>query len=150
MQLRNYLHSDEFGFAWNRFFKAPEIADILDWINLRLEIFKELENLANGINQNHPSKIRSRNVQYRSYSWNSFESEIINQIKFDEISDLIDELIGSGNDLAHLYLILKASRPAIESLFMEPEIQQVIESFENLGFDVERYKQFSYQILKWN
>lgn len=138
--------------VWNKFLSSSEIEDIIQWmrshgVNVREEM-KYFSALPDSVIVT-PSRLRiKRNAL--NYSVKAFENEVKEQILIHKLNDLIDELIASGNDFAHLYLILHVSRPAIEKLFQDSEFFQASENLGNLGVDVDYLKFLVYDILRWN
>lgn len=152
-ELHKYFNSDEFQAAWSAFKASPEVEDIFEWVKTHgVNVDREITMLSDEINHIMPKHLRS----YRSkrtaekFSVRSFEEEVKAQIKFGDLNALIDQLLANGNDFTHLYLILKLSRPALEELFLKPEIQTAISSLEELGVNTEAFKTTLYDLLRWN
>lgn len=148
--LIKYLRGDEFRAAWNIFVGSPEVEDIFQWIKSHgVNVDHEISLIQSHIDEITPQHIRSKR-SVLSYSLRSFEDELRSQIQIDEINALIDKLLEDGNDFAHLYLILKVSRPALEKLFEDENIKLVISNLKAHGVDLANVKPSIYQILRWN
>ena len=147
--LIKYLYNPKFTAAWKVLISSSEIEDILEWmgshgVNIESEIIifaKEAKRI--------PSKFL-RNRLISGFSLNSFQEELQAQINFEELDKKIEELLEDGNDLAHLYLILSVTQPAIENIFAEPEIEVVLKQLRLLGIDIDGIKSFLYKTLRWN
>lgn len=151
-EVANYLNSDEVGVAWIKFVDSSEVEDIIQWMRSHgVNVENEIQNFSTIPDSVTitPSRLRT-NRSPPNYSVQALEDEVKEQILIEELNDLIDELIGDGNDFAHLYLILQLSRPALNKLFNEPEILLATESLRNLGVNVGYLKFLIYKILRWN
>lgn len=156
-ELVQYLHSEEFLTAWKIFTSYSEVEDIFAWIkNHGVNLEHEIELFCVEIDQITPSHIfhelgtNLKSEDVHGFSIQAFEDELRDEILFEDLNKLIDELLESGNDFAHLYLIFRVSRPALERLFEDEEIQQAIGRLEMLGVDVDAIKASVYDILRWN
>lgn len=141
-------HSSEMKNAWNAFVTSSEIEDIVEWMgNHGVNIDKELQKLSDDILNIMPMHLRSSAAE--NFSIKVYENELMDQIKIDDMNDLINELLTNGDDFAHLYLILKVSRPALEKLFLSEDIHQAVEHLIEHGVDVENLKTLTYDLLRW-
>lgn len=141
-------HSEEIESAWRVFKSSSEIEDIIAWMNSHgVHIAHELLAISNHIEGILPMHLRSNLAE--NFSLKTYEKEVKEQIKFDEMNVLIDELLANGDDFAHLYLILRVSRPALERLFLSDEIKEATEHLTEHGVDVENLKLIVYEILRW-
>lgn len=148
-ELVKYLRCEEFKTAWKVFESSSEVEDIFEWMkNHGVEASHEMQLMADEFENVTPLHIRSR--RFHSFSIGNFKDELGEQIQFEEIDNVIDQLLANGNDFAHLYLILKVSRPALEKLFEERELKKAAFNLSRLGFDVSFMKQFAYNLLRWN
>ena len=143
------LHSDEVKQAFDKFVTSSEVEDIVEWMRSHgVDINQEMTEFSQELNKASPRPVRSK--RFLPFSIRSYEDELKDQIKIDEMKEVIDKQINDGNDLTQLYLILRVSRPALEKLFEEEEIVKAVESFENLGVDLEYLKSTVYELFRWN
>lgn len=146
-----YLYTDEFQAAWTVFKSAPEVEDIYSWmLSHGVNLDNEVTAFSSELSQITFAHLRLQGRVLQNFSLKTFQDELKAQIKFDELNALIDSLLESGNDFAHLYLILKVSRPALEKLFLEEQIQVAVSRLESLGVDVENLKLKVYEVLRWS
>lgn len=149
-----YLRSEEFKHAWNVFATSSEVEDIIQWMkNHGVFVERELDILANQFELITPGEVflpASSTSDTDNFSVKTFEDELKQQIRLDDMKILINDLLTDGSDFAHLYLILEVSRPALEKLFETSDIQQSVETLKKFGIDVEYLKLFLYNILRWN
>ncbi|KAG5677729.1 hypothetical protein PVAND_007460 [Polypedilum vanderplanki] len=132
--LIKYLKSDSFMSALNTFVKSEEVDDIIEWMQSHgVDIKLEIEEFSEDISSIHQSSLILQQFFYEQFSLSTFEEEIRNEIKYDKMNELIDNFLQDGNDFAQLYLILKVSKPSLENIFMNAEIQNVIGELKNLG-----------------
>jgi hypothetical protein len=149
LSLITFLYSPRFTAAWDIFTTSPEIEDIFEWMgNHGVNVESEINIFSEEVKRLSSNTIRRRMIQ--GFSIKSFEEEMKSQINFEDLNDTIDELLKAGNDFAHLYLILSVTRSAIEKVFEEPEIQEIVEHLTALGIDLEGLKDFVYQMFRWN
>lgn len=147
--LVTYLYSPKFKSAWEIFISSPEVEDIFEWMsNHGVNVESEIKTFSEELKKIHEMSLRRR--KFQGFSIKSFEREIKEQINFEELNATIDDLLQAGNDFTHLYLILRVTQPAIEKIFDEPEIQQVVEHLTSLGIDLASMKAFVYESFRFN
>lgn len=145
-QLVRYLHSDEFQKAWNVFKTSSEVEDIFDWMRQHnVDVNRKVSKLSSEVEEITPIRRGSRDFSIRA-----FELELKQQIKSNEIDELISRFLKDGNDFAHLYLILQVSRPALEKLFERDEIKHAVESLKAYGADIDGLKVVVRHMLRWD
>ena len=144
-----YLYSPGFTAAWKVFTSSSEVEDILEWMGSHgVDIASEIIVFAEEAKRIPPKLLRNRLIA--GFSLSSFEEELQAQINFEELDKKIEELLEDGNDLAHLYLILSVTKPAIEKIFNEPEVELAMSQLRPLGIDFDDIKKFLYKTLRWN
>lgn len=149
--LIKYLKSDKFKSAWNILAQSEEVDNIVEWMQTHGVDGEEIvENLFQDIITIHQSSLQLERVIFEQFSLTTFEDEIRNEIKYEELNALIDSYLNDGNDFTHLYLILKVSKPALEQIFMNNEIQDVMDDLRHLGLNVDYLKVIVYSLLRWN
>jgi hypothetical protein len=153
--LINYLKSDKFKSAWNTLMQSEEIDDILDWMRSHgVDFHSHVRDFGQDISRIHQSSLMLNEQQprlfFEQFSLTSFEDEIRNEIKQKEVTELIDKLLNDGNDFAHLYLILKVSKPALENVFANDDAKEVAADLIALGVNVEYMKDVIYRTLRWD
>lgn len=148
-ELFNYLRCEELQTAWKAFETSSEVEDIFEWMhNHGVQVSEEMQLMSEEFQNITPLNGRTR--RFHNFSLGTFKDELTEQIQFEEIDALIDKLLANGNDFAHLYLILKVSRPALEKLFEAPELKKATLSMTRLGFDMNFVKHFVFKLLRWN
>lgn len=149
--LLKYLKSDKFKAACSLFVQSEEVDNIVEWMQTHgVDVQLFIENLSEDIISIHQSSLILDRLFFEQFSLTTFEDEIKNEIKYDEMNALIDSYINDGNDFAQLYLILKVSKPALEHIFMSSEIQDVMNDLRHLGLNVDYLKIIIYDLLRWN
>ncbi|XP_070494774.1 uncharacterized protein [Chironomus tepperi] len=149
--LIKYLKSDTFKSAWNIVAQSEDVDNIVEWMQTHgVDIEEIVENLFQDIITIHQSSLQLDRIIFEQFSLTTFEDEIRNEINYDEMNALINRYINDGNDFAHLYLILKVSKPALEQIFMTNEIQNVMNDLRRLGLNVDYLKTIVYNLLRWN
>lgn len=147
-ELVKYLRCEELEAAWKVFESSSEVEDIFEWMkNHGVQVSHEMQLMIDQFQSISPLHNRSR--RFHKFSIGNFKDELAEQIQFEEIDAVIDQLLVNGNDFAHLYLILRLSRPALEKLFETRELRLAAFSMARLGFDVNFIKQFTYKLLRW-
>lgn len=147
--LLRYLYSEKFLSALRKSASVPEIKDIVDWMKSnQVDLKFVIEKYVESIRQITPNRIKPISRMH-TFSMDSFGSEIVELIQFDEIDKTVDELLRNGNDLAHLYLILMINRYTIEKVFEDDEIVQVLHDLERLGIDIYSVKEHIYRMFRW-
>lgn len=146
--LIKYLKSDKFTSAWHAFMTSMEVDDIIEWMKAHnVDVEQLVGHLTDDIVGIHQSSHRKL---FQQYSLSTFEDEIRSEIDVEELNALVDELLNDGNDFAHLFLILKVSRPSIEHYFGRSDMKEVVDDLRNLGVNIEYFKDIVYQFLRWN
>lgn len=143
-ELVRYIHSNDFIKAKEKFMTSSEVEDIIVWmkqqgVDIDREVF-EFSQEVDILGRQQLSMIVSTN----------FGSELMSQIQFSKMNELIDELLANGYDLTQLYLILKVSRPALEKLFETEEISRAVEKFATFGIDIGNVKAKLYELFRWD
>jgi hypothetical protein len=145
-----YLKGDTFKSALNTFVESEEVDDIIEWMQSHgVNIKAEIEEFSEDISSIHQSSLLLQRMFYEQFSLSSFEDEIRNEIKYDEMNTLIDSLLKNGNDFAQLYLILSVSKPSLETIFANDEMQNVIDELNKLGVNTEYLGGVVYDLLRW-
>lgn len=139
--LIKYLKGDKFKAAWTAFVESEEVDNIVEWMQTRGVDAKQLSSLlTENIFEFHQSSLKVKPTTVEQFSLATFEREVRNEIKQEEMDALIDGLISDGNDFAHLYLILKVSKTRLEHVFRLKEIQDVINDLTKLGINFDYFK----------
>lgn len=146
----DYLKTEEFGSAWNTFFFSPEVGDILQWIQKNgVNVSGMFKNIANKINQMNPMEEQTELVLRNPKSLSSFGLEIRKLIDWNALQAAIAEKVEEGNDFAQLFLILMASKPALERTLADDTIVTAFIHLKDLGVDVDSIQSFIYSLLNW-
>ena len=146
----DYLKTEEFGSAWNKFFMSPEVGDILYWIQKNgVNVSGMFMNIANLINQMNPMEDHAELNLRNPKSLLSFGLEIRKLIDWNVLQKTIAEKVEEGNDFAQLFLILKASKPALERTLADDAIATASIHFKELGVDVDSIRSLIYSLLNW-
>lgn len=148
-KLIRYLLSENFMSVCRKISIAPEVQDILEWMKENsVDFADELSNVLDNFHKITPSNLRGGRVQ--KFSMASFENEISELINFEEIEKTIEELLSNGQDLAHLYLILKINRKNLEKIFENDDALAAITKIKKFGVNLDLITQNLYKILKWD
>ena len=146
----DYLKTEEFGSAWNKFFFSPEVSDILHWTEKNdVDVSGLFEFIAKLINQMNPMEEHSEIVLRNTKSLLSFGIEIRKLIDWNTLQTAVAEKVEDGNDFAQLFMILKASKPALEKTFADKTIVTALIHLKDLGVDVDSIQSFIYSLLNW-
>lgn len=146
----DYLKTEEFGSAWTTFFFSPEVGDILQWIQKNgVNVSGLFMTIANKINQMNPMEEHAELTQRNPKSLLSFGQEIRKLIDWNSLQNTIAEKVGEGNDFAQLFLILKASKPALERTLADDAIVTAFSHLKELGVDVGAIQSLIYSLLYW-
>ncbi|CAO1323991.1 unnamed protein product [Diamesa hyperborea] len=146
----DYLKTEEFGSAWNKFFFSPEVSDILYWTQKNdVDVSGMFKYIAKRINQMNPMEEHSELVLRNPKSLLSFGIEIRKLIDWNVLQSAVAEKVEDGNDFAQLFMILKASKPALEKTFADEAIVTALIHLKDLGVDVDSIKSFIYSLLYW-
>lgn len=147
--MMKYLYSPSFTAAWEIFISSPEVDDILEWMGNRgVNVESEIKLFSEEVKRISPMHMKYQMRQ--GFSIKYYEEELKSQIDFKKLSETIDKLFKDGNDFTHLYLILSVTKPAIEKIFDEPEIREVVDKLEKIGIDLGSMKTFIYQMFRFD
>lgn len=147
----DYLKTEEFGSAWNTFLFSPEVSDILHWIQKNgVNVSGMFTSIANKINQMNPMEEHTELILRNPKSLLSFGQEIKKLINWNALNKAIAEKVEEGNDFAQLFLILKASKPALERTLADDNIVTAFIHLKELGVDVDSILNLIYTLLDWH
>lgn len=148
-KLIRYLLSEDFKHVCNKILEIPEVEDVLEWmsensVNVSDEIASFVENFLNIT----PVNLRGNRLQ--TFSIKSFENEISELINIEGINSTIDKLLENGQDLAHLYLILKIKRKSFEKLLQDNDVSNAINRIKKFGINIDIITINLYKSLRWD